>query len=204
MEQGSAEWLQARLGKATASRIADIIAKTKSGWSTSRENYLAELVVERLTGVAYDSYVSTAMAWGTATEPEARAQYAFVADIDVIEVGFVDHPRIPMSGASPDGLIGTDGLLEVKAPQSATHIAALLGEPIAGKYITQMQWQLACTGRAWCDWVSYDPRMPDYARLFIKRCHRDDKMIADLEKAVEVFLAEVDDRTAQIRALGHG
>jgi len=204
MEQGSAEWHAARLGKATASRVADIIARTKSGWSTSRENYLAELVVERLTGVAYEGYSNAAMAWGTQMEPEARAQYAFVADVDVEEVAFVPHPRITMAGASPDGLIGAEGLVEIKCPQSATHIATLLGEPIAGKYVTQMMWQMACTGRAWCDWVSWDPRLPDYARIHIKRIHRDDKVIADLEKAVEVFLAEVDDRTEQIRALGHG
>jgi putative phage-type endonuclease len=200
--QGSAAWLQARLGKATASRIADIVAKTKSGWGASRENYMAELVAERLTGVPAESYTNGAMQWGTATEPQARAEYAFAADVDVVEVGFIEHPRIFMAGASPDGVIGTDGLVELKAPNTATHLRTLLGEPIAAKYITQMQWQMGTTGRLWCDFCSFDPRLPDYARLFIKRIYRDDQMIADLEVEVLEFLKECDRKTAAVRALG--
>jgi predicted phage-related endonuclease len=200
--QGSQSWLRARLGRATASRIADIVAKTKSGWGASRENYLAELVAERLTGIPAESYTNGAMQHGIDTEPQARAEYAFAADVDVIEVGFVDHPRIAMAGASPDGMIGDEGLVELKAPNTATHLRTLLGEPIAGKYITQIQWQLACTGRAWCDLCSFDPRLPDYARLFIKRVYRDDKMIAELEVEVLEFLREVDKKTAAVRALG--
>jgi putative phage-type endonuclease len=201
--QGSQAWLQARLGRATASRIADIVAKTKSGWSTSRDNYMAELVAERLTGVPYEGYTNGAMAWGSQTEPQARAEYAFAADVDVVEVGFVPHPRITMAGASPDGTIGDDGLLEVKCPQTGTHIATLLGDPIPAKYLTQMQFQLSCTGRLWCDWVSFDPRLPDYARLFIKRIYRDDEYIAELENEVRIFLIEVDKKTERVRALQH-
>jgi putative phage-type endonuclease len=202
MDQGSDEWLQARLGNATASRIAAVTAKAKSGgWYATRDNYMAELVVERLTGVPYPSYVSQSMQWGIDTEPEARAQYEFLAEVDVVLVGFVDHPTIAMSGASPDGLVGFDGLVEIKCPDTATHIRTLDGAAIDAAYITQMQWQMACTGRQWCDWVSYDPRMPDYARIFIKRIHRDNSQIHDLEQAVEVFLREVQDKSARIRAL---
>jgi putative phage-type endonuclease len=203
--QGSAAWLQARLGRATASRIADVVAKAKNGtWYATREKYMAELVAERLTGVPYPSYVSPAMAWGSATQAQAEAEYAFAADADITPVGFVEHPKIAMSGASPDGLIGTDGLVEYKCPDSHTHIATLLGEAIPASYITQMQFQMSCTGRSYCDWVSFDPRLPDYARLFIKRIYRDDKMIADLEIEVIKFLDEVDEKTERVRALNHG
>jgi putative phage-type endonuclease len=200
--QGSAAWLQARLGKATASRIADIVAKTKSGWGASRYNYEAELVAERLTGVPADTYVNGAMQHGTDTEPQARAEYAFAADVDVVEVGFIEHPRIAMAGASPDGMVGDEGLVELKAPNTATHLRTLLGEPIAAKYITQMQWQMGTTGRTWCDFCSFDPRLPDYARLFIKRVYRDQAAIDSLEVEVVQFLREVDEKTAAVRALG--
>lgn len=203
MIQGSQEWLAARVGRATASRVADIVAKTKSGWGASRYNYEAELVAERLTGVPADSYVNGAMQWGQEKEPEARAQYAFLADLDVVEVGFIEHPKIPMAGASPDGLVGDDGLVELKCPNTSTHIATLLGEPIANKYILQMQFQMAVTGRQWCDWVSYDPRLPDYARLIIKRIYRNEEHISDLEVEVVKFLDEVDEKTERVRALGN-
>lgn len=198
MEQGSPEWFAARLGKVTASRVADIIAKTRSGPSASRKNYLAELVAERLTGTTADSFTSPAMRWGTETEPQARAAYVFFRDAEVAEIGFVDHPSIPMTGASPDGLVGAEGLVEIKCPNTATHIDTLLGKAIDGKYVTQMQWQLACTGRAWCDWISFDPRMPEELRLHVERVVRDDKMIAELEQAVSEFLGELD---ATIKAL---
>ena len=138
------------------------------------------------------------MQWGTDMEPEARVAYEFRQNATVIETGFVLHPRIGMTGASPDGLIGDDGLIEIKCPSTATHIETLLGEQIAGKYVTQMMWQMACTDRQWCDFVSYDPRMPESSRLFAKRVPRDAEMIADLEKEVVIFLAETD---AKIRAL---
>jgi putative phage-type endonuclease len=191
MVQGSDAWKKIRLGKVTASRVADVIAKTKTGWGASRANYMAELIAERLTGEAAPSYSNAAMAWGTEKEPEARAAYAFYADADVTEIAFVEHPKIQMTGASPDGLVGTDGLVEFKCPNTATHIDTLLGEPIAAKYITQMQWQMACAGRKWCDWVSYDPRLPENMRLFVRRVSRDDAMIADLEKSISDFLVEL-------------
>lgn len=199
--QGTPEWFAERCGKATASRIADIVAKTAKGYSTSRANYCAQLVVERLTGTVAESYSNEAMKWGTATEPEARAAYAFEADVDVAEIGFVTHPAIDMSGASPDGLIGDVGLVEIKCPISATHIDTLLGKAVPGKYQTQIQWQLACTGRAWCDFVSYDPRMPEHLRLFVQRVHRDDEHIEQLEIEVIKFLSEVDDKLAALSQL---
>ena len=201
IEQGSDEWFQARLGKATASRVADIIAKTKTGWGASRKNYLAELVAERLTGVPAESYTNAAMRWGVETEPEARAAYAFYADADVTEVGFVDHPKIAMSGASPDGLVSDSGLVEIKCPNTATHIETLRGDAIPDKYIVQIQWQLACTERAWCDWCSFDPRLPEDLRLFVQRVQRDGKRIAELEDAVTEFLNEVDATVRELENL---
>ena len=190
--QGSHEWFAARLGKVSASRVADLIAKTKTGWGASRANYAAELVAERLTGATAEKYSNAAMAWGTETEPQARSMYEFMQDCDVVEVGTVLHPTIDMSCASPDGLVGNDGLVEIKCPNTATHIETLLGDVIAGKYITQMQWQMACTGRQWCDFVSFDPRMPGDMQIFVKRVARDDVMIASLEEQVRAFLGEVE------------
>lgn len=198
IEQGTEAWLQQRLGKVTASRVADVVAKTKTGWGASRANYMAELLVERLTGVATEGYTNAAMQWGKDHEAEARISYELLSDNTVEAVGFVDHPRIAMTGASPDGTIGKDGLLELKCPQSATHIDTLLGGSVPGKYVTQMQWQLACSGRQWCDWVSYDPRLPASMRLFVQRVKRDDAMIAGLERDVTDFLAELDGKVAAL------
>lgn len=190
--QGSAEWFAERCGKATASRIADIIATTKTGFSASRANYAAQLIAERLTGVPAESFKNAAMEWGSATEGEAKDAYSFYTGHTVEEVGFIAHPRIVNAGASPDGHIGEDGSLEAKCPNTSTHIDTLLGATVPGKYICQIQWQMACSGRAWTDFISYDPRMPESMRLFVKRVQRDNAMIADLEGKVSEFLAEVD------------
>jgi putative phage-type endonuclease len=156
------------------------------GWGASRANYEAQLIAERLTGETTSGFTNAAMQWGIETEPEARAAYQFYADSEVEEVGFIDHPTIAMSGASPDGLVGVlaslDGLIEIKCPNTATHLATLLDSKVPAKYMTQMQWQMACTERAWCDWVSYDPRLPESMRLFVQRIERDDKRIQELEK----------------------
>lgn len=191
-EQGSPEWFQARLGKVTASRVSDVIAKTKSGWSASRANYMAQLVAERLTGQVQESYSNAAMQWGTETEPLARSAYEFRTDATVTPAWFIDHPKIPMSGASPDGLIGDVGLVEIKCPNTATHIETLIEKTIPSKYEPQMQWQMACTGAKWCDFASFDPRLPESMRLFVARLHRDDKAIAELEKEITGFLKELD------------
>lgn len=199
--QRTAEWHAARCGKATASRIADVIAKTRTGWGASRANYMAELIAERLTCVPAKGFTNAAMHWGVDHEDEARSAYEFYQDVVVEPTGFVDHPRIPMSGASPDGLVGADGLVEIKCPLTATHIETLLGQEIPAKYVTQMQWQMACTGRDWCDWCSYDPRMPEALRLFVRRLQRDDKMIAALEADVRDFLAELDAKVGDLIGL---
>ncbi len=191
IEQGSDAWRMQRCAKITASRVADIIARTKSGYSASRANYLAEIVAEMLTGVPQESgFTNAAMQWGTATEPQARAAVEFVHDVTVELAAFVDHPTIPGSGASPDGLIGTDGLLEIKCPTTATHIDTLLSKSIPGKYMTQMQWQMACTARTYCLFASFDPRLPANMQLFVHRVNRDDAMIVSLEKEVRAFIAE--------------
>lgn len=200
-DQGSDEWKRMRLGKVTASRIGDMLSKTKTGWGASRANYRSQLVSERLTGAFTDSYVSAAMEWGTETEAEARDAYSFMTATDVVPVDFVPHPSIDMAGCSPDGLIGDDGLVEIKCPNTATHIETLLGRSVPGKYRQQMLFQMACTGRRWCDFVSYDPRMPEDMRLFVSRLHRDDAAISDMESEVVKFLAEVESTVAQLIAL---
>ena len=192
MGQQSEEWFAARLGKVTASRVADVIARTKSGPSASRANYMAELVAERLTGTRAEGFTSPAMQWGTEQEPEARLAYEFRHDVTVEQVGFIAHPSIEMSGASPDGLVAADGLVEIKCPNTATHIETLLTGTIPAKYETQMLWQMACTGRAWCDFASFDPRLPEEMRLFVKRFARDDARIAEMEEQVREFLFELD------------
>jgi len=190
--QGTDEWLSIRLGKVTASRVADVIARTKTGPSASRANYMAELVAERLTGARGETYTNAAMQWGTDNEPEARLAYEFRHDVTVEQVGFIAHPSIEMSGASPDGLVAADGLVEIKCPNTATHIETLLTGTVPAKYETQMLWQMACTGRAWCDFASFDPRLPEEMRLFVKRFARDDKRIAEMEEQVREFLFELD------------
>lgn len=198
IEQRTDEWFQERCGKVTASRIADLTAKTKSGWGASRANYMAQLIAERLTGTVAESFTSAAMQWGTDTEPEAISAYEFYFVTTVEPVGFVKHSTIELSGASPDGLIGDDGLIEIKCPNTATHIDTLLDGKVPAKYLKQMQWQMACTGRKWCDFASYDPRMPEHLKLWVKRVSRDDEMIAELEKDVSDFLAELDDKLKQL------
>ena len=200
MIQGSDEWKAARCGKVTASRISDVIAKTRSGWGASRANYAAELIAERLTGTPSEHYVNATMQWGTDHEPEARMAYEWHTDTEVEQVAIVEHPRIPMCAASPDGLVGSDGLVEIKCPSTATHIDTLMDGKVPERYVLQMQWQMACTGRQWCDFVSFDPRMPESMRLFIKRVNRDEKLIESLEKDVELFLREVETKVAALRS----
>lgn len=201
--QGSPEWFAMRCGKVTASRVADVIAKTKTGWGASRANYAAELIAERLTGCTAPGFTNAAMQWGTETEPLARAAYEKRTGVTVEEIGFVDHPEIANSGASPDGLIGDDGMLEIKCPNTATHLDTLLSEMVPAKYVTQMMWQMACTGRAWCDFVSFDPRLPAEMSLFIRRVPRDVSMILDLEGDVSAFLREIDCKVEALTARYH-
>ena len=194
MDQGTEEWFTIRIGKVTASRVADVIAKTKTGYSASRDNYMAQLVCERLTNQKGESFSNAAMQWGTETEPLARISYEVAHNVLVDEVGFVPHPTIEMAGASPDGLVGDDGLLEIKCPNTATHIETLLSQGVPGKYNTQMQFQMACTGRQYCDFVSFDNRLPAELQLFVKRVPRDEVFIRLIESEIVQFLAELDDK----------
>lgn len=195
MEQRNEEWFAARCGKVTASRISDVMAKTKTGYSTSRANYCAQLVVERMTGKPAETFTNAAMQWGTDMEPQARDAYSAKVGELVDEVGFVLHPKFAQSGASPDGLVG-DGLVEIKCPSTATHIETILTKWPAQKYVLQMQWQMACTERPWCDFVSFDPRMPEHLRLLIVRVNRDDELIRDIEREVASFLDEVETKVS--------
>lgn len=190
--QGSPEWFAQRVGKLTASRMADVLLTTKSGPSASRKNYLAQLVAERMTGQPAESFSNAAMAWGTEHEPLARAEYEILTDYSVEQVSFVDHPDIEWCGASPDGLVLDGGLVEIKCPNTATHIEYLLAGKPPVKYQPQMLLQLACTGREWCDFVSYDPRMPEEHRLFVARFKPKRDEILAVEQAAIEFLAEVE------------
>jgi len=198
MEQGTEEWFNIRIGKVTASRVADVLAKTKTGYSTTRDNYMAQLVCERLTGQKGESFTNAAIQHGIETEAYARAAYEARYDVLVDEVGFVSHPTIEMSGASPDGLVGDDGLIEIKCPNTATHIETLLSESVPNKYYTQMQFQIACTGRKWCDFVSFDNRLPTELQMFVKRVPRDDMYIKLIEDEIVKFLAELDTKINQL------
>lgn len=199
IEQRTDEWHAQRVGKVTASRIADVVAKTKTGWGASRENYMADLIAERLTGQPAERYTNAAMQWGTEKEPEAVAAYEFLKDCETAEVGFIQHPAIEMSGASPDRRISVDGLAEFKCPNTATHIDTILTGSIANKYILQMQWQMACDNRQWCDYVSFDPRMPANLQLFVKRVERDSALIDSLEKDVIKFLGELEFKIEELK-----
>ena len=191
--QGSPEWLQARAGKVTASRINDVMAKIKSGEAASRKDYKAQIVAEILTGTPQENgFKSAEMQWGNDQEPFARAAYEIATGAMVDQVGLVLHPTIERGAASPDGLVGPDGLVEIKCPKTATHLQYLVDGKVPTHYQPQMLWQMACTGRDWCDFVSFDPRLPDHLQLFIRRFNRDQKRIDEIESEVRAFLAEVD------------
>jgi putative phage-type endonuclease len=191
IQQGTEEWHQLRLGKVTASRVADILAKTKSGASASRGNYLIELALQRVTKTIEESYSNSAMEWGVATEPQARVAYEVSTGNFVDQIAFVNHPTIEGFGCSPDGLVG-EGLIEIKCPNSATHWSYIKANEPPQKYIIQMQAQMAVTGAKWCDFVSFDPRMPERSQLLIIRINRDEEFIAEMENDIKQFLNEVE------------
>lgn len=192
--QGTSEWKRARAGHVTASRISDVMAKGKGSYEAStRANYRAEIVVELLTGGPYeDGFKNRDMERGTEMEPYARELYQRQSKDEVTQVGFVLHPTIEWAGASPDGLVGDEGLLEIKSPKSKTHLIYLINDRVPSDYRLQMFWQMACTGRKWCDFVSYDNRFPKNKQLFIKRLDRDEAKIAEIEKEVIKFNNEID------------
>ena len=189
MQQRTEEWFAARCGKVTASRMKDIIAKSDTA---AYRNYQAEIISERLSGRPAESYSSREMQRGTELEPKARAVYILETGSDVTETGLIPHPHIANSGASPDGLVDSDGLLEIKCPNTATHIDFLLHRQPKREYILQMQWQMACTGRLWCDFVSYDDRLPEPHAYACIRIMRDPETIERLEQAAADFLAEAE------------
>ena len=198
--QGSEAWKQLRAGKVTASRVKDIVATTKTGYSTSRDKYMTQLLLERLTNTVAESYTNDAMSWGTEQEPFARAAYESAKNVMVDQVAFVNHPTIEQAGASPDGIVG-EGLVELKCPMSHTHLESILGG-IDDQYKVQVQWQMACTGAKWTDLCSFDPRFPAELQLVIKRFERDDAYIATLEKEVIKFLTELDDKLNKVKSRG--
>ncbi len=190
-DQRSEAWFEARLGRATASRFKDIMSKVRVGEAAARKNYRAELVSERLTHTKEDGFTSSAMQWGIEHEDTARVQYMLASDNDVEECGFFTHPSL-LAGASPDGLVGEVGVLEIKCPNSATHIETLKTGRVPYQYYWQVMGQMWITGRDWCDFVSFDPRMPQNAQLFYTRVHRDEDKIAELEEEIRSFLDEVE------------
>ncbi|CAB5212811.1 phage_rel_nuc, putative phage-type endonuclease [uncultured Caudovirales phage] len=199
--QQTEQWLNDRRGNVGASRIADIMAKTKSGYSASRANYMAALIVERVTGASQENYTNAAMQWGTDNEPKARDMYQFMTDNVVELTGFVPHPCIKGAGASPDGLVNDDGLVEIKCPNTATHLDALLGTSIDTKYLYQMQFQMACTGRKYCDFVSFDPRLPVELQIKIQRVEYDVELVGKIETEVIIFLSEMAEKLEQLNKL---
>jgi putative phage-type endonuclease len=190
--QGSEAWFAERAGHCTASRASDVLARIKVGEAAERRKYRIQVVTERLTGIPVQGFQNAAMAWGTQTEPQAREAYEAETGELVQQVGFIKHPEIVWVGASPDGCIGDDGLLEIKCPESTTHLEWMDAERLPPKHVAQVQFQLWVTGRQWCDFVSYDPRFPEALRLFTLRVKRDDKYIENLAGEVCNFLAECD------------
>ena len=205
MDQRTEEWFEARLGKVTASRIADVCARTKNGYGASRKYYMDDLRIERITGRPASTFSNAAMRWGIDQEPQARLIYELVSGVTVEEVGLIDHPEIAMTAASPDGLVGDDGMIEIKCPNSATHAQFIEDQKIPGKYMKQIHWQMECAGRNWCDFVSYDPRFsPDFdaenpyeplfsdGTLAIVRVELDENLLEGIREEVTKFLYELD------------
>lgn len=198
VEQRSGEWFALRLGKPSGSRMGDLMAKTKSGPAASRKNYMMELLCQRLTGSQEELFVTAAMQRGTDLEPVARSAYEVETDLMVVETGVWSHPKISNLIASPDGLVGDDGLLEIKCPNTAQHVEFLRTGKPDGKYQWQMLAQMACTERKWCDFVSFDDRMPEPLQMHRVRFEWDEKRILEMETEVEKFLKELDALEAEM------
>jgi putative phage-type endonuclease len=201
MEQRTDEWFKARLGKVTASKISDVLAKIRSGEAAVRRNYKMQLATERLTGQKTDSYINQAMQDGIDREDTAREIFEIVRDIKVEQVGFIDHPTIKMSGASPDGLLPDNGVLEIKCPVETTHTTNLLERKLPTRYTSQVQWQMACTGAEYANFVSYNPNFEPKLQLIYVEVERDKEYIEMLEEEVSTFLTEVDDIINILREL---
>lgn len=199
-QQGSAQWLDVRRGKITASRIADVMDRLKKGGEgASRRNYRTELLAERLSGRSEEHYVSPEMDWGSEFEPHARAAYEIANDVMVDTVGFILHSKMDFAGASPDGLVGSDGGLEIKCPKTTTHLKWLQAGTVPEEHQAQCLWNMACAERSWWDFMSYDPRMPEGLRIFIVRMDRDEARISEIEHEVERFNEEVEFTVSRLR-----
>lgn len=200
LEQGTPEWKAARAGKVTASKVSDVLAKIKTGEAAARRDYRAQIVAEILTGTPQDDiFINDAMRWGTEQEPFARAAYETTRGVLVDQVGLVIHPTIERGAASPDGLVDPDGLVEIKCPKTAQHLSYLLANEVPSQYQPQMLWQMACCGAQWCDFASFDPRLPEDLQLFVVRFHRDQARIDAMEAEVKAFLDEVDATLASLK-----
>ena len=201
MEQGSPEWFEARLGKVTASKISDVMSKGRgTAPSATAATYMSQLVCERLTGKPTATFTSAAMEHGTETEAQARAMYSLERLVAVEEVGSINHPSMEMASASPDGIVGADGLVEIKCPQPKKHLANLMGCKIDRPYILQMQWQMECTDRAWCDFVSFNPDFPAHMQIHIQRVLRDEQILDEIRKSVTEFLLNTSKMIAELNA----
>lgn len=198
MIQGSEEWLTARCGFVGASKINDVMAKIKTGEAEVRRKYRRQVVAERLTGIPSESFSNGYMQWGIDTEPFARAAYEMHSGLMVDQVGFIRHPDILFSGASPDGLVESDGLVEIKCPKTETHLDYVVQGKAPSEYQNQMLWQMECTGRQWCDFASFDPRLPSHMQLFVVRFYRDQERIDEIKKEVIRFLDEVEETIAKL------
>jgi len=199
--QGTPEWKAARAGHATASRFADVLAKVKVGEAMGRQRYRWQLVTERIMAAPCETYSNKAMERGTLLEPEARDAYEAETGAFVTQTDFLHHPTVEWVGCSPDGLIDADGGLEIKCPDNPViHVQTIHGG-MPSEHRAQVQGQMWVTGRKWIDFVSYDPRMPEGMQLYIERVKRDDAYIAELEKEVAAFLAEVDRQHKGLLAL---
>jgi putative phage-type endonuclease len=198
LQQGTDEWRQARCGSVGASDAPRVVRRTKTGYSADRDSLMAEKVLERLTNTPVEIFKTQAMLQGTAREPEARMLYEMVRGVEVEEVGLIPHPSIKWSHASPDGYVGTNGLIEIKAPLPAKHLETLLTETISSDHVVQMQWQMACTDRMWCDYMSFNPDFPPAMQLWIKRVARDQSLIGELHREITQFIRELEQKVDRL------
>ena len=202
IEQQTPEWYEVKIGKVGASRLSDVMAEGKNGKpSATRANYMYELLTARLTGEYQQTYQSPEMLRGIELEAEARRQYEIVTFNEVKKIGWIAHPEIDMCGCSPDGLVDDDGLIEIKCPNTKTHLETVLHGKIARSYMLQMQWQMECSGREWCDFVSYDPRLPENIQMCIIRVDKKQEVIDSIKTAVQAFLSELAELENKIRSL---
>jgi putative phage-type endonuclease len=202
IEQGSEAWKLLKVGKVSASRMAELLAKTKTGaFAASRAKYMAQLLCERMTGEPTEFFTSQAMQRGTEIEPVARAAYEAENLTSVEQVAWVEHPTIPMAGCSPDGFVGEHGLVEIKCKEIHNHLDSILNDRIDPDHQAQMMWQMCVTGRQWCDYVCFDDRAPEGLQLFVKRLHRDEEKIKQMEDEVRTFLKDLENMIQKLNEI---